>query len=291
MARAYADEMDQEQSQQALAQVCFFKYIVLICRIFGFITFISLMSVGIHTIVVFAQEPKTENGGPRNLDVGIYIVCAGILVFILESSWLFFRLLKCCQKNCCHYVFVVILWIDVYKRGLVYFLMALPCFLQGIQLPLGLLCGFLLCVAALLYIAKTYQRFGEEYALSQLTGKNVTTPPSDEYTKLLQTTVNSVATQTSADQSEEEELEDEEAAAAEAQSSVSSAPPRPSAPPATSTSGGNSGAGSESPFATLKNIGKKKKPKKEEKEKPMEVTLETDLEGSNPFAEYGESFD
>ena len=100
MARAYADEMDQEQSQvdfmtviivcntlwqlfllthsrtpipfnlflhfqQALAQVCFFKYIVLICRIFGFITFISLMSVGIHTIVVFAQEPKTENGGPR----------------------------------------------------------------------------------------------------------------------------------------------------------------------------------------------------------------------------------
>ena len=42
----------------------------------------------------------------------------------------FYRLLKCCQKNCCHYVFVVILWIDVYKRGLVYFIMALPCFLQ-----------------------------------------------------------------------------------------------------------------------------------------------------------------
>ena len=37
---------------------------------------------------------------------------------------------------------------------------------QGIKLPLGLLCGFLLCVAALLYITKTYQRFGEEYALS-----------------------------------------------------------------------------------------------------------------------------
>ena len=50
------------------------------------------------------------------------------------------RLLKCCQKNCCHYVFVVILWIDVYKRGLVYFLMALPCFLQVIEF---LLCLFL----------------------------------------------------------------------------------------------------------------------------------------------------
>ena len=33
--------------------------------------------------------------------------------------------------------------------------------------------------------------------------------PSDEYTKLLQTTVNTVATQTSAEQSEEEEEEGE----------------------------------------------------------------------------------
>ena len=44
---------------------------------------------------------------------------------------------------------------------------------QGIKLPLGLLCGFLLCVAALLYIAKTYQRFGEQYAISQLTGMSL----------------------------------------------------------------------------------------------------------------------
>jgi len=263
------------------------------------------MSVGIHTIIVYANEPKKEHGGPRNLDVGIYIVCAGILVFILEASWLFYKLLKCCQKNCCHYVFVAILWIDVYKRVLVYFIMALPCFLQGIQLPLGLLCGFLLCVAALLYIAKTYQRFGEQYALSQLTGKDVVTPPSNEYTKLLQTTVNTVATQTVEEESEEEELEDDAAVTEPEQvASTSSAPPRPSSLPAGHSAlgstnsasrgagGGEGETGSESPFATLKNIGKKKKSKKEEKEKPMEVTLETDLEGGgNPFAEYGESFD
>ena len=40
-------------------------------------------------------------------------------------------------------------------------------------------------------------------------GKNVASKPSDEYTKLLQTTVNTVATQTEADQSEEEEEEGE----------------------------------------------------------------------------------
>ena len=51
--------------QQALAQVCFFKYIVLICRIFGFVTFIALMSVGIHTIIEFANEKKNANKGLR----------------------------------------------------------------------------------------------------------------------------------------------------------------------------------------------------------------------------------
>ena len=63
------------------------------------------------------------------------------------------------------------------------------------------------------------------------------------------------------------------------------APPRPLAPPSGAAPG-------DSPFSSLKSIGKKKKKKKEEEEeKAIEVTLETDLEGGNPFAEYGESFD
>lgn len=290
MARAYAEEVDEEQSQQALAQVCFFKYIVLICRIFGFVTFIALMSVGIHTIIEFANEKKNANKGLRNLDIGIYILCAGLLVFLLESSWLFFRLLKCCQKNFCHWIFVAILWVDVYKRGLVYFLMALPCFLQGIELPLGLLCGFLLCVAALLYIAKTYQRFGEEYAMNQLNGKNVATPPSDEYTKLLKATVNTIATQTSAEQSEEEgeEINEPTQVEAAASSSVSQAPARPPLPSGSSSGAAADGAGG-TPFSSFKSIGKKKKSAKKEDERQIDVTLETDLEGGNPFGE--ESFD
>ena len=43
-----------------------------------------------------------------------------------------------------------------------------------------------------------------------ISGKKVSTPPSDEYTKLLQTTVYSVATQTSEPQTEEEDEEEEE---------------------------------------------------------------------------------
>ena len=48
------------------------------------------------------------------------------------------------------------------------------------------------------------------FLISSTSGKKVSTPPSDEYTKLLQTTVYSVATQTSEPQTEEEDEEEEE---------------------------------------------------------------------------------
>ncbi|KAJ8308439.1 hypothetical protein KUTeg_013313 [Tegillarca granosa] len=68
------------------------------------------------------------------------------------------------------------MWIDNWKKGILYIGLSIPVFLEGMRIVLGVVSGFLLIICGCLYIVKTFKD-GIVYTVTETRYVKTYTPP------------------------------------------------------------------------------------------------------------------
>lgn len=126
------------------------KHITIIVRLWTIGTLAVMWSTSITTL-------QFANGAP--LYWGWYILSASITVTLLELTWMIDKCTSsCCSKEgCCCKCWSVVMWLDNWKKGILYLLITVPIFLIGTKVIIGFIAGICLVMAGLLYIMKTFK--------------------------------------------------------------------------------------------------------------------------------------
>ncbi|XP_072031314.1 uncharacterized protein [Amphiura filiformis] len=136
---------DQPPASRRFPSQCCSRPFVIVALTWGLLTAASLIAVGIHTLI----------HNTRIFWIAIYLIASGCLVTLMELV----SLLACCgickEEGCCRKVAKPVLWVENWKRGIVYILLGALCFLGLFRTNLGIICGCMLVIAGLLYIGKT----------------------------------------------------------------------------------------------------------------------------------------
>jgi len=127
---------------------CCLEHIKVYARLAGVLT-VAAMWV---SAVVMIQDKDLRDGQW----LPWYLLAAAIVVTIFELLWIINKCACCAKDGACCTCWSVLLWLDNWKRFLLYVLMAVPMFLRGFSMPLGLLCGSMLIITANLYMIKTF---------------------------------------------------------------------------------------------------------------------------------------
>ncbi|XP_052058859.1 uncharacterized protein LOC127699145 isoform X2 [Mytilus californianus] len=80
------------------------------------------------------------------------------------------------KEGCCCRCWSVVMWIDNWKKGILYLLLTIPIFLIGTKVILGFISGLALIIAGLLYILKTFKE-GIIYTVTETRYIKTYTPP------------------------------------------------------------------------------------------------------------------
>ncbi|XP_070577643.1 uncharacterized protein [Ptychodera flava] len=102
---------------------------------------------------------------PLELWIGIYYTVVGVLVAILELTFIITKCKVCREGGSC---WRAIIWFDNWKKAVLYILLAIVCFIFPFGVPLGILSGCMLLVAAFLYSIKTCKPTEDEEERQQL---------------------------------------------------------------------------------------------------------------------------
>ncbi|XP_041469598.1 uncharacterized protein LOC121419274 [Lytechinus variegatus] len=111
-------------------------------NVWALMTAIALLGVGVYFVINSAGK----------FWIWVYLLVAGGIVLLLETMTLF-TYTTCCRQRCGKCI-KAIWFIDTWKRGLVYVVGGIFCFIP-FGVDLRLLCGIMLFIAGFLYIAKT----------------------------------------------------------------------------------------------------------------------------------------
>ncbi|XP_033733981.1 uncharacterized protein LOC117323083 [Pecten maximus] len=167
----------------------FLSKITVIARLWAILTLAVMWGAGVYTI----QNPPDVD--PK-LYLGWYLIAASIVVTLLELTWIINKSTCCKREGCCCHCWSVIMWIDNWKKGVLYLLLSAPVFMEGLRNILGIISGFLLVVCGLLYIVKTFKD-GIVYTVTE-------TRYVKTYTPNVNMLVHEMATQTDDDRYYEE---------------------------------------------------------------------------------------
>ncbi|KAK3093725.1 hypothetical protein FSP39_019324 [Pinctada imbricata] len=115
---------------------CFLTQVTIIARVWAMVTVTVMWAAAITTI----QRPPDQ----KQLIIGWYLV----------------------REGCCCKCWIIVMWVDDWKKGVLYLVLAIPVFLEGFRFILGILSGFMLVVCGLLYIVKTF-RDGLVYTVTE----------------------------------------------------------------------------------------------------------------------------
>ncbi|CAD5225407.1 unnamed protein product [Bursaphelenchus okinawaensis] len=122
------------------------------CRFFSHIRTVF----GIFTVFILYCAAFNAIIGISSLPVGLYLAIIGCPVLLLEAG----KLIRiCCGTNgaLCN-VFSLVLEFDRWKRGILYCVMAVPCFFKDIATPFSEFAGLTLFICGCLYVAKVFQK-------------------------------------------------------------------------------------------------------------------------------------
>ncbi|XP_041364857.1 transmembrane protein 72-like [Gigantopelta aegis] len=118
------------------------------CRISGFIAVLVLSGAGVEAIYY-------------GHSLGIYLLVIAFVIAVFESV---FAVNFCvaldvglCEKVKALKLWDVILWLDDWKKGLFYILLAIPCFIQPHKVLLALISGCLVFISGMFYMIKTFK--------------------------------------------------------------------------------------------------------------------------------------
>ncbi|KAK7502361.1 hypothetical protein BaRGS_00006314 [Batillaria attramentaria] len=123
---------------------CCGNVLVRFCQVFGLMTALGLWGVGVEA--VFYHH-----------DLGFYILPLAVIISFFELVFLINYCVEVCvgPNSVCVRVWDAVLWVDDWKKGLAYMVLAVPCFLSPKQVLLGVVSGVMLVVTGLLYCLKT----------------------------------------------------------------------------------------------------------------------------------------
>ncbi|XP_064623618.1 uncharacterized protein LOC135485476 isoform X2 [Lineus longissimus] len=125
---------------------CCLKYITIIVRTWGILTAGALLGLSIRSL----QADHTKY-------IGWYILGVAIVVTFFELTWLINKCACCDDRSCCCLIWRGIVWIDNWRKTLLYVALCIPCFLKGMKVLMGVVCGLILIVLALLYLVKSFK--------------------------------------------------------------------------------------------------------------------------------------
>lgn len=123
---------------------CICEYFTTIVRVTGVICAVVLWIISIDGIA---------NVGPY-----VYILFVAVVLTILEGLFLFESCItKCCDNDgCCGKTWTVVLFLDNWKRSILYVGLAIPCFVFKIKDWPVIFSGVLLILLGILYLIRTF---------------------------------------------------------------------------------------------------------------------------------------
>ncbi|KAL8611003.1 hypothetical protein ACOMHN_042619 [Nucella lapillus] len=88
--------------------------------------------------------------------VGYYLLGASLIVTFFEITWILDKMACCVRQGCCCRCWSIILWVDGWRKFVLYAGLTVPLFLQGLKGAFHVVCGFCLLVLACLYLVKSF---------------------------------------------------------------------------------------------------------------------------------------
>ncbi|XP_048737791.1 uncharacterized protein LOC125652533 isoform X2 [Ostrea edulis] len=155
----------------------FLRHITAIARLTTLATLTVMWAAAVY--VVQDKDKNTQY-------VGFYLIGASVLVTFLEMTWIINKSACCRKEGCCCACWQLLMWVDNWKKGVVYLLISIPVFLEGMRIILGIISGFLLIMCGLLYILKTFKE-GVVYTVTETRYIPTLTPSIDLVTHEIST--------------------------------------------------------------------------------------------------------
>ncbi|XP_019644775.1 PREDICTED: transmembrane protein 72-like isoform X1 [Branchiostoma belcheri] len=134
-------------------------YYTLVTRIFGILTAIVLWGVGVETITSI------------NIGIGLYLIIVAIVTSFLEATFLLDKCACCGEGTACHKVWRVVMWIDNWKKAILYILLSIVCFLNPVSSWMAVIPGLFLILSGLLYMGRTYKKHRDEQTRESAQGE------------------------------------------------------------------------------------------------------------------------
>ncbi|KAI8726096.1 hypothetical protein BgiMline_009293 [Biomphalaria glabrata] len=135
-------QLDEEKRSQSFV----LANIKTIARCFGLITIAVLW---VSTVLIIKDH--------NNSYVGYYLIGVSTLVTFFELTWIVDKSACCLRQGCCCRVWSAIMWVDNWRKFILYLLMSVPLFLEDFRLVFSIVSGLLLMFLSTLYLIKTFR--------------------------------------------------------------------------------------------------------------------------------------
>ncbi|KJE93151.1 hypothetical protein CAOG_03980 [Capsaspora owczarzaki ATCC 30864] len=118
----------------------FWRHIGICARIFGLLTVVALWGTGIAEV-------------GDHLGVGAYTICAGIVMTIIEGSWVLQKCACCNAESCIYKTYFFLVNLRGWIKFILYALMSIVCFIETTWCIVG---GVMLDVDAVFYLLSSF---------------------------------------------------------------------------------------------------------------------------------------
>ncbi|XP_025100828.1 transmembrane protein 72-like [Pomacea canaliculata] len=125
---------------------CCFTALHRLCQTVGLLTALGLWGVGVEALFY-------------HHDLGFYLLPLAMVVSFLELVFLITYFVEICisQASMCIGIWDRVLWLDDWRKGLLYVILSVPCFISPREVMLAVVSGVMLAVTGLLYSIKTFK--------------------------------------------------------------------------------------------------------------------------------------
>ncbi|CAH1791201.1 unnamed protein product [Owenia fusiformis] len=156
---------------------CPLRYITAISRCWGILTAIGLWGSTIEILRDLSQF----------FYVGWYLIAISILVTFFELMWILNKSACCVEEGTCCLIWKGLLWIDEWKKTLLYLAFSIPCFLRGPAVLMGIVSGLLLNILGIFYLVKSFR---DSKCCQRDVEIDIDGTPTSQTTSLMQSEVN-----------------------------------------------------------------------------------------------------
>ncbi|XP_060063394.1 transmembrane protein 72-like [Ylistrum balloti] len=136
---------------------CLWEFYYWLCRFWGIITAIALWGISVEEAFYGRY-------------VGFILLIEAVIVTSLEVVFFIDICVKIFKSNdddeesvsCCLKMWACVLWLDNWKKGVFYLLLAVPCFIEPNDAWLAIISGVMLIMSAIFYVIKTFGSMNED---------------------------------------------------------------------------------------------------------------------------------